>query len=146
MGPRVIDYEKHGRWDYMQMVRNIKVSDFGNEPMIVTRILRTELKLDLNVVMKAKHDNFFDGEVPYGGYRQLEIAEQLREAGATVETHDNKPPHEPVCPCEMDWVELVDGIYYQIYEVRSPDGIKIEAVEVGPQGGPYKKVKSRFEK
>lgn len=30
---------------------------------------------------------------------------------------------QPVCPCRMAWVEVVDGKYYQIQEHRSPDGI-----------------------
>lgn len=37
---------------------------------------------------------------------------------------------EPVCPCKMQWVEKVNGNYYQIDEKRYPDGIQLLAVKI----------------
>ena len=57
-----------------------------------------------------------------------------------IEQHLSKPrPHshacccmgprddDPVCPCRMEWVEKVDGIYYQISENRSAAEIGLVA-------------------
>ena len=49
----------------------------------------------------------------------------------------NPNDREPLCSCAMKYAELVDGIYYQISEQRSPDGITHEAKVLGPVGGPY---------
>lgn len=38
---------------------------------------------------------------------------------------------QPECPCLMQWVEIVDGKYYRINEVRSPDGIRLDATYIG---------------
>jgi hypothetical protein len=136
MGPQIIDYEKHGR-NYV-VYYSIKVTDFGTQPMAVTRLLRTDLGIDLNTVMSAKHSNLFDGPVSCIEVYRSDLARKIRDAGGTVETYDNAPPMEPVCPCAMKMVELVDGIYYQISEIRSLDGIKFKAEIIGPKGGPYK--------
>lgn len=49
----------------------------------------------------------------------------------------NPGDHEPACRCAMQYVELVNGVYYRIYEHRSPDGITHTAFCLGPRGGPY---------
>lgn len=36
----------------------------------------------------------------------------------------------PLCPCGMAWCEKVNGIWYNIIEERSTDGIKLRAIEV----------------
>lgn len=38
---------------------------------------------------------------------------------------------QPVCPCAMAYVEVVNGEYYQIVEHRSPDGITHTAICLG---------------
>jgi hypothetical protein len=61
---------------------------------------------------------------------------------ATLPGYEDKPwgPErkvEPLCRCAMRMVERVNDNYYLIDEVRSPNGIKVEAKFIGPVGGPY---------
>lgn len=63
--------------------------------------------------------------------------QHLTDVGADVERIKEAPQMEPYCPCDMKWVEEVDGVYYKISEVRLPDGIKVTAKLVGSKGGPY---------
>lgn len=37
---------------------------------------------------------------------------------------------DPVCPCRMKMVEKIEGIYYEITEHRSPEGITHTATEL----------------
>lgn len=37
---------------------------------------------------------------------------------------------DPLCPCEMNWCERVNGSWYKITEERTPDGIKLKASAV----------------
>ena len=48
---------------------------------------------------------------------------------------------EPLCRCAMRHTELVNGVYYEIIEHRSPTGITHEAEVLGPVGGPYTNLK-----
>jgi hypothetical protein len=48
---------------------------------------------------------------------------------------------EPLCPCAMSYVEIVDDQYYRINTNRSADGITHSATLLGPIGGPYMNVK-----
>ena len=44
---------------------------------------------------------------------------------------------EPLCPCAMRWVEIVDGKYYQILENRTLEGIKHDAKYIGNVGDKF---------
>ena len=44
---------------------------------------------------------------------------------------------EPLCPCAMNWVEVVDEKYYQVKEHRSPIGIYHSAECLGNVGDKF---------
>lgn len=44
---------------------------------------------------------------------------------------------EPLCPCAMSWVEVVDGKWYRILEHRSTDGVTHTAEYLGNVGDDF---------
>lgn len=56
---------------------------------------------------------------------QLAIRQWLSKPAPVVTACSCSGPQrgEPLCSCAMNYVELVNGIYYRIHEHRSPDGI-----------------------
>lgn len=49
----------------------------------------------------------------------------------------NPGDYEPACRCAMYYVELVNGMYYRIKEIKTTKSIEFEAILIGPRGGPY---------
>ncbi len=133
MGKRTVDPNE----TEATQIFKIKVTDFGTKPSGVAKVLRESFSLSLRTVSYGVAANLFI--TPNCGFSTVQhmIAKRLIEAGATVEYVVASPKLEPFCPCEMRWVEELDGVYYKITENRSVDGIEVVAKEIGPVGGPY---------
>lgn len=56
---------------------------------------------------------------------QIAIRQHLSKARPESEACGCMGPQwgQPLCPCRMNWVEEVNGKYYQIHEHRSLDGV-----------------------
>lgn len=63
--------------------------------------------------------------------------EKCEREGIEIQVIKNPNGLYPECPCGMRNVEEVDGFFIKVNEVRSPEGINLEAIFLGPVGGPY---------
>jgi ribosomal protein L7/L12 len=133
MGPQRLD----GKWDHESVDADINIYSMGDTPIKVVQVLRADMGMTL-----------FDAKKLLDAKRGLlekvvnaeKVDSNIRAAGGVCQIITPISNLEPECPCEMRTVEVVDGVYYKIIEHRSPDGITHEAFEIGPIGGPYKKV------
>lgn len=132
MGPRRLDDKAD--WDSETV--ELRVTDIGPNRIAVAKVLHVETACSLEQVQQCLKDNGVS--LKSYGFRLQKVQQQLTELGATAEIIVPKSNLYPRCPCAMAWVEEVDGVFYDIIEHRSPDGVTHEAVEIGPRGGPYK--------
>jgi len=54
-------------------------------------------------------------------------------------------PTDPVCGCAMQWVEKVDGRWFQIEEHRSPDGVTHSAEEIFAPEEPKRRIEFKLD-
>lgn len=131
VGPQPIDRNKKVCRDEY----TITISAFKNR-LETLEILRDVLKIDFFLAL-----NVIEGETtPIDWLINLDkLTSALDSAGTTYTILKNTGPSNlfPVCPCAMDYVSVVDGIFYQIGETDSPTGITYTAKSLGPVGGPY---------
>jgi len=99
--------------------------------------LKSTFQLTIEQTREILKSGEYTYSAPYEGYAKALCAD-VQKFGCSTSIEGRDCLRSPLCSCMMAWVELVNGVYYQIEEVRSPDGITHTATELGPIGGPYK--------
>lgn len=136
MGPQPIEPTARRKGMYGLDSWHITITSTGPNTVHVMRMLRNFFQLTTAQVLAVKTSPWKSPDC-FIESRQKDIAKELNNLGAIVELSNTKPPMNPLCPCSMAWVEEVDGAFYNISEIRSPDGITHTATLLGPVGGPY---------
>lgn len=136
VGPQPIDSSvARGAFGWQQ--HHVRISNLGVKRIDVVRLVRKEVKLSMSGIESVFATNSLDlPSTPFQS-KCTELASKLNELGATAEVITIGPKMEPLCPCQMRTVEIVDGSYYRILTNRAPDGITHKATRLGEVGGPY---------
>lgn len=132
MGPQRLD-EKTS-WD--PYTKQLRITNVGENHIKIAKVIRSEISCGLDEVFQYLSNDTMSIEVPIHKFKDLQ--QRLTDAGAKYEIVIPISNLYPLCPCQMKYVEEVDGVFYRIITHRSPDGITHSTEELGPRGGPYK--------
>lgn len=78
-------------------------------------------------------------------YSCKSFKEKCQNEGFETKVIKNPSGLYPECPCGMRNVEEVEGFFIKVNEIRTTEGIKLDAILLGPVGGPYENTNRQYE-